>query len=155
MCLKLRVSIWRRYTSVRSLQCQTSVSQPLVSADSLHHDLDSTVLSHSFILIRGNINGSTCSQHLSSVNMLKKLIMLFVVTVVLAATFIMIHTQLTQDHTQGTSLTKYKAQLTQDHTQGTSLTKHHTQLTQERTQREHYVPNTSILERTADTSKSH
>ena len=41
MCLKLRVSIWRRYTDVRSLQCQTSVSQPLVSTDSLHHELDS------------------------------------------------------------------------------------------------------------------
>ena len=69
---------------VGSLQCQNSVSQTLVSTDSLHHDLYSTVLLHSFILIRGNINGSTCSQHVRSVNMLKRLIVLFVVMVVLA-----------------------------------------------------------------------
>ena len=50
--------------------------------------------------------------------------------VVSAATFIMIHAQLTQDHTQGTSMTKHQ---TQDHT----------------------LPGTSILDRTADTSNSH
>ena len=66
-------------------------------------------------------------QHVEEINSV------VVVMVVLAATFIMIRTQLTQDHTQGTSLTKHQTQLTQDHTQGTSLTKHQTQLIQDHT----------------------